>query len=130
MLWKTPCAALLLTSLLYAHNQSAHKGRRRCRYGAGQDFTACQDDELLFRTRYRNINQLFVVFQPIVGTLVCLVGNAEGKQDNVFFIALKGMDCTAGYIGIAVFTQAFVDKLALIGKRRDNSNFLPRFWPI
>lgn len=86
-------------------------------------FTACQDDELLFRTRYRNINQLFVVFQPIVGTLVCLVGNAEGKQDNVFFIALKGMDCTAGYIGIAVFTQAFVDKLALIGKRRDNSNF-------
>ena len=84
---------------------------------------AGKQNQFFLCSRSRHIDQFLIVFQPSVGLGEGLIGDRQGKQNNILFVSLEGMDGTALNILNSVFSQFLVDTVALIGKGRNNTDF-------
>ncbi len=81
-----------------------------------QMLPAGKDDQLVSGPRRCHIDQLLVVFQPLVGACLGLLRDRRGKKNHVFLVPLKGMNRPAGHIVHFRPGQRFLDQLLLVDK--------------
>ena len=89
---------------------------------AVQLLLAGHNDQLFPRPRYRHIQQLLVVLQPVVGGLPGAVGEGQRENDDVLLVPLKGVYRAAGIIGELVVPQCLPNQRPLPGKGGDDAH--------
>ena len=84
--------------------------------------------QLVFCPGGCHINQFFIIFQPVISSLISLLGDCQRKKHNIFFISLKCMNRSTGNIFHPIVFQRLVNQLFLIGKRSNDTNALIRMF--
>ena len=87
---------------------------------AFQVLLTAQHDQLVPGPGGGHIDQLPVVFQPLIGARLGLVRDGCGKQHHILFIPLVRVDRSAGHICDPRFLQRLFNQLFLVYKGSDD----------